>query len=188
MKTIERNGAEKSPWTMEQWTEIGLWLQAADKRYLEACQYHSALTRQQKLIEAKKRWKKWNWVIIAAAVLIGMLGLRHLNTVSQRAWSTKWSNDTWTETVPAHWNYVDIDHSTGKLKSVTEWVPEEQVRHPASNHQKLLYTAESLFGSSYRVRVDETDQGVNYKNFRVAFLQTFGDNEHNLKILRTIDP
>jgi hypothetical protein len=59
---------------------------------------------------------------------------------------------------------------------------------PNDGHETLVYTAEELFGSSYRVKKDGQDIGITSRNFGDVFLQAFGSNSETRLTLRAIDP
>jgi hypothetical protein len=51
-----------------------------------------------------------------------------------------------------------------------------------------IYTAEGLFGSSYRAKKDGVDLGYSSKRFGEVFLRALGTTPKNLEIIRAIDP
>jgi hypothetical protein len=128
-------------------------------------------------VELQKRPKpkklKVLWKIAIAVVLL--IGLRHLNTAPQRQWEKAWRNE-------AHWE----DHYEYQ-NGYPVVVPEKAVYHQQVDHKWRVYTAEDLFGSSYRGERDGQDIGLSSKNFGDIFLQTFGVTDGTRATLRAIE-
>jgi hypothetical protein len=123
------------------------------------------------LLNKPKRLKLWHKIAIGLVLLIG---LRHLNTVPHREWES------------AVVTY-ELNDPTQPEVINTNGGPDFRPRHAVS-HGKKVYTAEGIFGSSYRASYDGDDLGYSSKKFGDVFLKTFGPTDQNLKILRAIDP
>jgi hypothetical protein len=108
-----------------------------------------------------------------ALALLVFAGLRHLNTVPHREFGE------------GNWKYAD---GPGPESG---WYIDENGKtalHHREYYGTKVYTAESLFGSSYRAKRGDTDLGISSKNFGDVFLQTFGSSLGRIQQLRAIDP